>query len=132
MEEFIRSVISKYNDFKAEAILYEKWLSKEDDPDTRNHLTYVQLKVAVIEAWLNLLNADEKFVVQKHLIEEMEWPRVAFEYREQWKNEFTRTERSLQVYQANALSKIAALADKNREIMFQLFSDMPTASVIKE
>lgn len=26
MEEFIRSVISKYNDFKAEAILYEKWL----------------------------------------------------------------------------------------------------------
>ena len=56
MEEFIRSVISKYNDFKAEAILYEKWLSKVDDPDTRNHLTYVQLKVAVIEAWLNLLN----------------------------------------------------------------------------
>lgn len=50
MEEFIRSVISKYNDFKAEAILYEKWLSKVDNPDTRNHLTYVQLKVAVIEA----------------------------------------------------------------------------------
>ena len=42
MEEFIRSVISKYNDFKAEAILYEKWLSKVDDPDTRNHLTYVE------------------------------------------------------------------------------------------
>lgn len=125
MEQLIRSVISKYNDYLAEAELYEKWLAQVDDPDTKNHLTLLELKIAAIYAWMNLLNADEKFVLQKHLIEEIEWPRVAFEYRERWKCEFTRTERSLQVYQASALAKIAAFAEKHREITLRLFSDVP-------
>ena len=71
-----------------------------DDSEAKTYLTLPGLRLAAIDAWLNLLNAYERFVVQKHLIEEMERPSVAFEYREQWKNEFTRTERSLQVYQA--------------------------------
>lgn len=124
MEQLIRSVISKYNDYLAEAELYEKWLAQVDDPDTKNHLTLLELKIAAIHAWMNLLNADEKFVLQKHLIEEIEWPRVAFEYKERWKCEFTRTERSLQVYQASALAKIAAFAEKHREITLRLFSDV--------
>lgn len=123
MEELIRSAICKYNDYVAEAQLYEKWLAQVDDPDTKSRLTLLELKIAAIHAWLNLLNADEKFVVQKHLMEEIEWPRVAFEYRERWTREFSRTERSLQVYQASALAKIAAFARKHREITIRLFSD---------
>ncbi len=124
MEQLIRSVIGKYNDYLAEAQLYEKWLPQVDDTGKKNHLTLLELKIAAINAWMNLLNADEKFVVQKHLVEEMEWPRVAFEYKERWKCEFTRTERSLQVYQASALAKIIAFAEKHREITVRLFSDV--------
>lgn len=125
MEQLVRSVICKFNDYQAEAQLYEKWLTQADDPDTKNFLVLLELKIAVINAWMNLLSTDEKFVLQKHLIEEMEWPRVAFEYRERWKHEFARTERSLQVYQASALAKISEFAKKHHEITMKLFADVP-------
>ena len=124
MEELIRSIIGKYNDYQAEAQLYTKWLAQVDDPDMKNYLTLLELKLAAINAWMNLLNVDERFVIQKHLMEEMEWPRVAFEYRDRWNGEFTRTERSLQVYQANALAKITAFAENHREITTRLFPDI--------
>ena len=121
MEELIRNSISQYNDFIAEAHLYEEWLMQTDDPELKNQLSLLELKIAAINAWLNLLSADEKFVIQKHLIDKIEWPRVAFEFRERWKDEFTRTERSLQVYQANALAKIVSFATKHKEITLRLF-----------
>lgn len=123
METLVRNVICRYNDFVAEAQLYEKWLLQAEDPVLKKSLTLLEIKIATVNAWLNLLNHDERFVIQKHLIEEIEWPRVAFEYRERWKNEFIRTERSLQIYQANAIAKIAAFADRHREIMLRLFSE---------
>lgn len=123
METLVRNVICRYNDFVAEAQLYEKWLQQVDDPELKKSLALLNVKIATVNAWLNLLNHDERFVVRKHLIEEIEWPRVAFEYRERWKNEFIRTERSLQIYQANALAKIAAFAQKHNEITLHLFSN---------
>ncbi len=125
MEQLVRSVICKYNDYQAEVQLYEKWLAHAEDMAMKSCLALLELKIATINAWLNLLSADEKFVVQKHLIEEMDWPRVAFEYRERWKCEFTRTERSLQIYQASALAKIVAFAEKHNEISLRLFADVP-------
>ena len=38
MEELIRNSISQYNDFIAEAHLYEKWLMQTDDPELKNQL----------------------------------------------------------------------------------------------
>ena len=39
MEELIRNSISQYNDFIAEAHLYEKWLMQTDDPELKNQLS---------------------------------------------------------------------------------------------
>lgn len=124
MEQFVRTVIGKYNGYVSEAQLYEKWLSQVDDPDTRNHLTLLELRIAAINAWLNLLNADERFVIQKHFIEELEWPRISYAYSERWNHEFVRTERSLLAYQTNALEKIVAFAERHKEIILRLFSDI--------
>lgn len=122
MENLVRTAIRHYNDFMAEAQLYETWVVQDNKPDLKQKLIVLKMQIATINAWLQLLNHDERFVVQKHLIDEIEWPRVAFEYRERWKNEFFRTERSLQIYQANAIAKISAFADKHREITLHLFS----------
>lgn len=124
MEKLVRNAICHYNGFVAEAQLYEKWLLQSEELSLKKSLALLQVKVATVDSWLNLLNFDERFVVQKHLIEEIEWPRVAFEYRERWKNEFIRTERSLQIYQANAIAKIATFANRHREITLRLFADL--------
>lgn len=124
MERFVRAVIDKYNGYVSEARIYEKWLSQVDNPDAKTHLTLLELRVATIEAWFNLLNADERFVIEKHLLEELEWPRVSFAYSKRWNHEFIRTERSLLAYQTNALAKIAAFAERHKEIMLMLFNDI--------
>lgn len=124
MEELVRTVLGKYTGFVAEAELYERWLSARENPEIRNALTLLEMKITAIQSWFNLLNADERFVIQKHLVEELEWPRVAFEFAERWKQEFSRTERSLVHYQAGAIRKIVEFSNSHKDIVFALFGDL--------
>lgn len=124
MEELIRKVLGHYSGYVAEAALYERWLDARENPDIRDALTLLQMKITTVQSWFSLLNADERFVVQKHLIEELEWPRVAFEFAERWKREFTRTERWLNHHQANAIKKIANFCLAHEEIVLSLFGDL--------
>lgn len=122
MEALIRKALGEYLRYVSEANLYGQWLEKQENPDIRNTLDVLQMKIAAIDSWLNLLNSDERFVVHKHMIEELEWPRVAFDFAERWKGEFTRTERTLVKYQASAIEKITDFCFANSEITMVLFS----------
>lgn len=124
MEQLVRAAICKYHDYVAEAQLYEKWAEQTDETEAKKQLELLNLKIVAINSWLTILSTDERFVVQKHLIEELEWARIAFEYRERWKKEFERTERTLQIYQANALAKIAEFARRHKTITLKLFADV--------
>jgi len=126
MEELIRKVLSQYMSYVSEAELYERWLMSRENPEIRDTLTILQMKITTVQSWFNLLNTDERFVVQKHLIEELEWPRVAFAFTEKWKGEFNRTERTLLHYQATALQKIVDFSTTHNEITIALFGDMLT------
>lgn len=106
MEEFVRKVLSRYTSFVSEKQLYERWLDMRENSDVRDALVMTDMKITMIQSWFNLLNADECFVIEKHLLDELEWPRVAFSFTKKWDGEFTRTERSLVAYQASGLKKI--------------------------
>lgn len=123
MEELIRKVLSKYNSFVSEAELYEKWLAYRENADMRDALTLQKMKIAMVQSWFKLLNVDEAFVVHKHLIDELEWPRVAFAFSEQWNGEFSRTERTLVKYQASALKKIVKFCEIHNDLIMSLFRD---------
>ena len=127
MEELIRTVLSKYTGFVAEAELYERWLSARENPEIREALTLLEMKITTVQSWFNLLNSDERFVIQKHLIEELEWPRVAFEFTQRWKQEFSRTERTLVHYQASAIKKIVDFSKMHENIILSLFGDLRNA-----
>lgn len=124
MEEFIRKILSRYLSFTAEKQMYERWLSMRENPEIREALALVDMKVAMVQSWFTLLNTDERFVVEKHLIEELEWPRVAFSFTELWKGEFTRAERTLVAYQASGLNKIVRFCTDHRSIVMALFADL--------
>lgn len=124
MEERIRSILSNYLRYVAEKEMYERWLQMRENKEAREALVMVDMKVAMIQSWLNLLNADERFVIEKHLLEELEWPRVAFSFTEKWKGEFSRTERTLISYQASGLAKIVAFAECHRKMVLTLFPDV--------
>ena len=124
MEQFVRTVLSQYTGYVSEAQLYERWLSARENMEMRQALTLVEMKVTTVQSWFNLLNTDERFVIQKHLIEELEWPRVAFEFIERWKGEFSRTERTLVQYQASAIRKIVAFTTQHKDLLIPLFGNL--------
>ncbi len=124
MEKLVRTILSKYLSFVAEKEMYERWLAMRDNPDVRDALALVTTKVAMIQSWFTLLSSDERFVIEKHFIEELEWPRIAFSFSEQWKGEFTRSERTLIAYQASGLKKIVRFAKDHKAIVMALFSDL--------
>lgn len=115
MEEFVRKVLSRYTSFVSEKQLYERWLDMRENSDVREALVMTDMKITMIQSWFNLLNADERFVIEKHLLDELEWPRVAFSFTKKWDGEFTRTERSLVTYQASGLKKIISFVEAHRD-----------------
>lgn len=95
-----------------------------ENSDVRDALVMTDMKITMIQSWFNLLNADERFVIEKHLLDELEWPRVAFSFTKKWDGEFTRTERSLVAYQASGLKKIISFVEAHRDMVMALFGDI--------
>ena len=124
MEEFVRKVLSRYTSFVSEKQLYERWLDMRENSDVRDALVMTDMKITMIQSWFNLLNADECFVIEKHLLDELKWPRVAFSFTKKWDGEFTRTERSLVAYQASGLKKIISFVEAHRDMVMALFGDI--------
>ena len=124
MEEFVRKVLSRYTSFVSEKQLYERWFDMRENSDVRDALVMTDMKITMIQSWFNLLNADKRFVIEKHLLDELEWPRVAFSFTKKWDGEFTRTERSLVAYQACGLKKIISFVEAHRDMVMALFGDI--------
>lgn len=59
----------------------------------------------LIEEWMLLLSEDEAFVIQRHLIDGMTWPKLEAEYAAKWNN-FAKCTRTLMRYQKQALKII--------------------------
>jgi len=66
----------------------------------------IDRQLSMMSVWLNLLNEDEAFVIQRHLIDGIDFPRTVVEFAEKWGVEYAKTERTLQSYQRKALAKI--------------------------
>ena len=55
-----------------------------------------------------MLTEEERFVVIKHLADQLSWPLILVEYQHRWGAEQARHERTLKRFQAQALEKVAA------------------------
>ena len=60
-----------------------------------------------ISAWLELLTIEERFIVQTHLINGLDWARTNVEYEQKWGIVNGRSERTLKRIQSKAILRIA-------------------------
>ena len=77
-----------------------------------------ELKVRTqrVRSWMLVLNEDEDFVIRRHLIDEVSWPRLEAEHIEKWK-EYGKNRRTLMRYQKNALMKIQRFIREENAIL---------------
>ena len=115
MEELIRQELSSYSRLDAERMILAHKLVNDPAADTKEQYDTVIKRINTLNAWLRLLTYDERFVVEKHLIDGLDWPRIASLYERNWPGGFSRTERTLIKYQARAIRKIEMLMQKRQE-----------------
>ena len=73
----IRNILAQYRTLRGEYDLLRSLSVRPGDEDIPPGL---RSKVAVIEAWLRLLTDEEWFVVTKHLVDQLTWSMVLWEY----------------------------------------------------
>lgn len=79
--------------------------SKSQSSFQKEQLQQCREKKQMIENWLSLLNDDELFVIQRHLIDEVIWSQLEEEYAART-GIFPKVRRTLMRYQNRALNKI--------------------------
>ena len=73
----------------------------------KERMLFLVGQLTCIQTWLTLLTEDEAYVIERHLIDGVDIPRVAAEYQKRWGEEYAKTERTLKSYQRRAIEKIA-------------------------
>lgn len=109
MEDQIKEVLRMKRDLEAESIFIHDRLNDrryKENPKLTERVNVIDNQLANIKSWLTLLSEDERYVIQRHLIDGIDIPRVATEYREHWGDEYAKTDRTIKSYQRRALQKI--------------------------
>lgn len=123
MEQLIVRELSRYNDYSAFSESDDIMAKRFPTIEPSENAKVTKLKKQMIECWLKLLQIDEYHVIRLHLIEKYDWPRVFVEYQKLWGEEFERSERTLQKYQASGVQKIVDFAQNRETKTRQLFSE---------
>ena len=67
--------------------------------------------LAMLEAWMRLLTADERYVIKRHLVDEMDWSSIVSEHNTKLLRSEGRSRSSLRRMQSHAIGKIARYAE---------------------
>lgn len=74
-------------------------------------------QLSLINLLFCLLKEDEAFVIQRHIVDGIDWPRVKVEFAEKWGVDFSKTIRTFKNYQRNALGKMEKFIILQKETM---------------
>lgn len=120
METRVKEMLHQRKPFEGERNILDacmRGLHSNGQNEKANRLAQLNRWIAVVDGWLLLLTEDEAFVVKRHLIDRIDWPRVTLEYEKLWGAAFAKSERTLRSYQQNALAKIVAFIADHTEML---------------
>lgn len=118
LTEKVKCLISNQKEMEAENNVHIMALREEKTSwnEQRNKLLTPRLKLVSI--WLNLLSADQEYVVRRHLVDGLSWSALTAEYSKLWP-EFPKCERTLIRIHKRALRKIANFTKQNIDALSQ-------------
>ena len=110
----IKNIISRFREIQANVTLCQIIHAQCDNVDTNESMTAnANRQVLIIQAWLQMLGEEERFVIIKHLVDKLPWPMVVIEYERRWGIMQSRHERTLKRIQVRALERIVCDCDRH-------------------
>ena len=120
MIESIKELLRKKKVYDAESeFLHNRFDDERCKPTLgqKERLHFVNSQLKCIKIWLSMLPEDELYVIQRHLIDGIDIPRIVEEYRLHWGEGYAKTERSIRTYQRRALNRIADFEQKKHKLI---------------
>lgn len=108
MEDRIKEVLKMKRNLEAESIFIHKRLEDrryKENLILKDRVDAIDNQLLNIKSWLALLSEDERYVIQRHLFDGIDIPRIAVEYRERWGDEYAKTDRTIKSYQKKSITE---------------------------
>ena len=122
MEAMVKRVISDYPDLMLQKAQFERHLSQRENPDMRDALTMLWVKIHTVENWFALLEADERFVLRQMISEKQSEP-AAQNAALMWICQACNMEKTPLQIRKNVIAKITAFAEMHKETMLAIFTE---------
>ena len=114
-EDDIRKFFSRRGEIELKLGVYRAQFHNREDSmpiNMRERIDQLERDLMTIDSLFHALSANEKFVIQAHVIEQLDWPQVLGEFVTRWGTDSEKTIRSLQVYQTKGLKKVANILNR--------------------
>jgi hypothetical protein len=121
MEKLVKEALRNYSGYVREAEMLRKCAVAGDVQETQA-LQQAETRVLLMNTSFEFLKDEERFVIQKRLIEGHMWGQVEKEYNAHYKDTATLAPRTLAAYQTRALKKLVRFAQQHREIVLRVFA----------
>lgn len=102
--EQVKYILSTYRELQATHAMHMALHQNDQQEATQQR----RQKIDIMESWLQILSAEERFVITQRLMNLLPWPMISVEYEMRWGRSDGKSERTLKRQQAKALSKIAS------------------------
>lgn len=95
--------------------------------ETQERLRTLDRQLHMIDGMFTVLTENEAFVIQRHVVDGLDWPQLIKEYTDKWGKELEKSVRSFKVYQSKALKKIASVMNRRLDFLcFDIDGDVHT------
>ena len=98
--------IRKHREYETASVAYMNIRRNNPRAYPYDYLGGLTARINMVKAWLAMLPENEAYVVQRHLVDGLEWTQITHEYKEKWGKDNARAERTLVRYHTNAIRKI--------------------------
>lgn len=117
--------MAKYKELEFEKAVLEQALAEQNDECILKRLKILATQIKTLEECFSILNSEELFVVENHLLFNNTWKTVIELYEETFGPKNAKAERTLKRIQANAIKKIHTLIVKTNTVIYfrQMFGD---------
>lgn len=117
--------LAKYKELEFEKAVLEQALAEQNDECILKRLKILATQIKTLEECFSILNSEELFVVEKHVLLNNTWKTVIELYEETFGQKNAKAERTLKRIQANAIKKIHTLIVKTNTVIYfrQMFGD---------
>lgn len=115
--------IKKRRAYAAELFAFERLKRRSVCLMPPENVELLNNKIAMIDAWIEMLPADYAYVVKRHLVDGVEWEFVTFEYQKIWGYENARSTRTLKRFQTKALDIIEAYLERHFDLYEGILGD---------